>query len=106
GEISPFEMESFINSVLTTMEQGYPFDDAMGMSLNKLNSFNYRYAFTKIKENYLVKDIKKIVSDFKRVSNSLSKKVGNKTISSEELQEKYDENKEEFNQLSESTQQS
>ncbi|MFA6195313.1 MAG: FtsK/SpoIIIE domain-containing protein [Sulfurimonas sp.] len=98
--ISPFEMEDFVSSTISWMgSEGYILEDAMGMSINSLGAFSCRKCFESLKKSALIKDIKIIVNSFKSISAALSKRVGNKTVSAEELHEKYDENMEEFNLL-------
>lgn len=95
--LSPFEMENFVDSVLSCMvEEGYPLEEAMGISLNNLNTFRCHKCFESLKNNSSIKDIKKIIQPFKSMSSALQKRVGNKTLSTEELHEKYEENQEEF----------
>ncbi len=91
-ELSPFEMEKFIESILRFMEdEGYPLEDAMGLSLDKLNSFKCHKCFESLKklDSINQKDIKKLIKPIKTISAALSKRVGNKTLSIEELEEKY-----------------
>lgn len=91
-EISPFEMEKFIESILKFMEsEGYPLEDAMGLSLDKLNSFKCHKCFESLKKMDSInqKDIKKLIKPIKTISSALSKRVGNKTLTIEELKEKY-----------------
>ena len=103
--ISPFEMEDFVESTISYMDaEGYILEDAMGMSLNFLNAFKCKKCFESLKKSFLLKDVKKIVKPFKSITAAFSKRVGNKTISSEELREKYDENIEEFGLLEAETQ--
>lgn len=98
--LSPFEMENFVDSVLNCMGmEGYPLEQAMGISLNALNTFRCHKCFESLKNNSSIKDIKKIIQPFKSMSSALSKRVGNKTLSTEELHEKYEENQEEFSLL-------
>jgi S-DNA-T family DNA segregation ATPase FtsK/SpoIIIE len=91
-ELSPFEMEKFIESILKFMEdEGYPLEDAMGLSLDKLNSFKCHKCFESLKKMDSInqKDIKKLIKPIKTISAALSKRVGNKTLTIEELEEKY-----------------
>jgi len=100
--LSPFEMERFVDSTLSLMNtEGYILEDAMGMSLNSLNAFKCKKCFESLKTTPRIRmqDIKKIIKPFKSISAALSKRVGNKTVSSEELREKYDENIKEFETL-------
>jgi len=96
-ELNPFEMEKFIESILRFMEdEGYPLEDAMGLSLDKLNSFKCHKCFESLKklDSINQKDIKKLIKPIKTISAALSKRVGNKTLSIEELEEKYYKNTE------------
>lgn len=91
-ELSPFEMEKFIESILRFMEdEDYPLEDAMGLSLDKLNSFKCHKCFESLKklDSINQKDIKKLIKPIKTISAALSKRIGNKTLSIEELEEKY-----------------
>jgi S-DNA-T family DNA segregation ATPase FtsK/SpoIIIE len=98
--ISPFEMENFVESTILWMNtEGYVLEDAMGMSLDALNAFRCRKHFESLKKSALIKDIKNTVKPFKSISAALSKRVGNKSVSSEELKEKFTENKDEFDLL-------
>lgn len=101
-----FEMEAFVNSVIKYMaEDGYAIADAMGMSLNVLNAFRNRKFFDPIKKNdFNQVDLKKIITPFKKISDALYKRVGNNSLSSDELLEKYEENIEEFDILPQETQ--
>lgn len=103
--ISPFEMESFVNSTILWMStEGYILEEAMGLSLDTLNAFRCQKCFESLKKSALIKDIKAIVQPFKTISTALSKRVGNKSISQEELDDKFKENKEEFERLESGTQ--
>ncbi len=96
-ELGPFEMEKFIESILKYMvEEGYPLEDAMGLSLDMLNSFKCNKCFESLKklESINQKDIKKLIKPIKLISATLSKRIGNKTLSIEELEEKYYKNTE------------
>ncbi len=98
--LSPFEMEGFVESTISYMDtEGYILEDAMGMSLNSLNAFKCRKCFESLKKSFLLRDVKKIVQPFKSITAAFSKRIGNKTISSEDLLEKYNENLEEFKLL-------
>lgn len=98
--ISPFEMENFVESTISYMDtEGYILEDAMGMSLDSLNAFKCRKCFESLKKSYLLKDVKKIVKPFKAITAAFSKRIGNKTVSSEELLEKFNENIEDFKLL-------
>lgn len=98
--ISPFEMEKFIISTISWMQkEGYILEEAMGSSINHLNSFSCRKLFEPLKKNFDAKSVKKIASSFKTISSALSKNIGNKSIKEEELKEKYKENKEDFDLL-------
>lgn len=98
--ISPFEMEKFITSTINWMDkEGYVVEEAMGLSMNALGAFNCKAFFEPLKKSYSIKDVKKIVKPFKSISSALLKKVGNKEISQEELEDKYEENKENFSNL-------
>lgn len=98
--ISPFEMENFVELTISWMNaEGYVLEDAMGMSLDALNAFRCRKHFELLKKSALIKDIKNTVKPFKSISAALSKRVGNKSVSIEELEEKFKENKEEFDLL-------
>lgn len=91
-ELSPFEMEKFIESILKFMEdEGYPLEDAMGLSLDKLNSFKCHKCFESLKKMDSInqKDIKKLIKPIRSISAALSKRLGNKTLTIEELEEKY-----------------
>ncbi|MBT6914567.1 MAG: DNA translocase FtsK [Candidatus Marinimicrobia bacterium] len=99
--ISPFEMENFVDSTLILMDtEGYILEDAMGMSLYTLNAFKCRKLFESLKKSGLIKDIKKIVKPFKSITAALGKRVGNKSVAKEELNEKFKNNKDEFLLLS------
>lgn len=98
--VNPFSLENFIVSILAYMYDGYPLEEAMGLSLNVLNLFKCRSCFELLKKNSRKQDIKKIVQPFKKISLALSKRVGNKTISIEDLEERYKESSEEFVLLS------
>lgn len=94
-ELSPFEMENFIESILTYMaEEAYPLEDAMGLSLNMLNAFKCHKCFESLKklDSIKQKDIKKLIKPIKTITAGLSKRIGNKTLSIEELEEKYYKN--------------
>lgn len=96
-ELSPFEMENFIESSLKYMgKDGYPLEDAMGLSLNMLNAFKCHKCFEPLKklDSIKQKDIKKLIKPIKTISAGLSKRIGNKTLSIEELEEKYYKNTE------------
>jgi len=96
-ELSPFEMENFIESSLRYIgEEGYPLEDAMGLSLNMLNAFKCHKCFEPLKklDSIKQKDIKKLIKPIKTISAGLSKRIGNKTLSIEELEEKYYKNTE------------
>ena len=102
--ISPFEMENFVESTISLMNtEGYVLEDAMGMSLDALNAFRCRRHFEPLKKSSLIKDIKNTVKPFKSISAALSKRAGNKSVSSEELEEKFTENKDEFDLLESDT---
>ena len=104
--VSPFEMERFVDSTISWMDtDGYVLEDAMGMSLDALNAFRCRKCFESLKKSSLIKDIKKIVKPFKSISAALSKRIGNKSVSIEELEGKFSENNEEFGLLEIKTQQ-
>lgn len=93
--LSPFEMENFIASILSYMvDDGYPLEDAMGLSLDKLNSFKCHKCFEALKkvDSITQKEIRKFIKDLKAISAGLSKRIGNKTISVDELEEKYYKN--------------
>ncbi len=98
--INPFSLEKFIVSILDYMNDGYPLEEAMGLSLNVLSLFKCHKCFELLKRNSRKEDIKKIVKPFKSISSALLKRVGNKTISEEDLTERYKESKEEFALLS------
>ena len=98
--ISPFEMESFVESTINLMDsEGYILEEAMGMSLDSLNAFRYKKFFDPLKKSALIKDIKKLVKPFKSISAALGKRIGNKTVSEEDLKERFQNNKEEFDTL-------
>ncbi len=100
--ISPFEMESFVESTINLMDsEGYILEEAMGMSLDSLNAFRYKKFFDPLKKSALIKDIKKLVKPFKSISSALGKRMGNKTVSEEDLKERLENNKEEFEALRE-----
>lgn len=103
--VSPFEMENFVESSISWMNtEGYVLEDAMGMSLDALNAFRCRKLFESLKKSSLIKDIKNIVKPFKSISAALSKRVGNKSVSVDDLDDKYKENIEEFKLLEHDTQ--
>ena len=103
--ISPFEMENFVDSTLMLMDtEGYILEDSMGLSLDALNAFKCRKLFDSLKKSALIKDIKRIVKPFKSISAALGKRVGNKSIEEEDLNEKFDNNKDEFTLLSDKKQ--
>lgn len=95
--MTPFEMESFVESTVEIMgSEGYILEDAMGMSIDRLNAFRCRKLFEPLKKSALIKDIKKIVKPFKSISAALGKRIGNKSVSEEDLEEKFNNNKDEF----------
>ena len=99
--MTPFEMESFVESTVKIMgSEGYILEDAMGMSIDTLNAFRCRKLFEPLKKSALIKDIKKIVKPFKSISAALGKRIGNKSVSEEDLEEKFNNNKDEFALLS------
>jgi len=99
--MTPFEMESFVESTVEIMgSEGYILEDAMGMSIDTLNAFKCRKLFEPLKKSALIKDIKKIVKPFKSISAALGKRIGNKSVSEEDLEEKFNNNKDEFALLS------
>lgn len=99
--VNPFSLEKFIVSILDYMNDGYPIEEAMGLSLNHLNSFKCHKCFELLKKTSRIQDIKKVVQPFKTISSALFKRVGNKTVSIEDLDERYKESQEgEFNLLS------
>ena len=98
--MTPFEMESFVDSTIHIMDkEGYVLEEAMGMSLNTLGAFKCKKLFEPLKRSSLIKDIKKLVKDFKSISAALGKRIGNKTVSEEDLNEKYKNNSDEFSLL-------
>jgi len=95
--VNVFSLEKFITSTIFYMEkEAYPLDEALGLSLNSLNSFQCHSCFKFLKKNSRMQDIKKMIKLFKSISLALSKRVGNKTVSLEDLNEKYKESKQEF----------
>ncbi len=104
--ISPFEMESFVESIISLMDsKSYILEEAMGMSLNSLNAFRCKKLFDPLKTNARIKDIKKLVQPFKKISSALGKRIGNKIVSEEDLEERFQNNEEEFAILDEADQQ-
>lgn len=98
--VSPFEMESFVESTMHLMDsEGYILEEAMGISLDSLNAFRYKKFFDPLKKSALIKDIKKLVKPFKSISAALGKRIGNKTVAEEDLEERLKNNKEEFEAL-------
>ncbi len=98
-EIDPFQMEQFIQAVLSHLNNGNPIEDAMGLSINALNSFRCRKCFESLKKNDSIKNIKKIAQSYKAIAVALFKRVGNKTLDEEALNEKFKENITEFDLL-------
>ena len=99
--MTPFEMESFVDSTIKIMDsEGYILEDAMGMSIDTLSAFRCRSLFEPLKKSALIKDIKKIVKPFKSISAALGKRIGNKSVSEEDLEERLTNNKDEFALLS------
>ena len=97
-----FEMESFVDSTLSIMNtEGYPLEKAMGMSLNELGAFRYRNFFKSLEKSASIKEIKKTIKLFKSMSAALGKRVGNKSISEDDLLDKFTKDyREEFEALS------
>jgi len=95
--VNIFSLEKFITSTIFYMEkESYPLEEALGLALNSLNSFRCCNGFKFLEKNNSISDIKKMVKTFKSISLALSKRVGNKTVSVEDLTEKYEECKDEF----------
>jgi len=104
--ISPFEMENFVSSSISWMDkEGFVLEEAMGMSLDALKAFRCRKCFESLKKSSTLKDIKKIVKPFKSISAALKKRVGNKSVPLEELEDKYKDNSDDFALLDTKTQQ-
>ncbi len=101
--VNVFSLEKFITSTLFYMEkEAYPLEEALGLALNNLNSFRCHNCFKLLKKNSRISDIKKMVKTFKSISLALSKRVGNKTVSVEDLNEKYKECRDEFSLVKQS----
>lgn len=98
-ELDPFQMESFTQTTLCHLNNGNPIEDAMGLSLNILNAFKCHKFFVSLKKNDSVQEVKKLAQSFKTLSAGLAKRVGNKTLDTEILLSKRDENREEFDHL-------
>lgn len=98
-ELDPFQMESFTQTTLQHLNNGNPIEDAMGLSLNILNAFRCHKFFVSLKKNDSVQEAKKLAQSFKTISAGLAKRVGNKTLDTETLLNKRDENHEEFDHL-------
>jgi S-DNA-T family DNA segregation ATPase FtsK/SpoIIIE len=95
--VNIFSLEKFITSTILYMEvEAYPLEEALGLALNSLNSFRCHNGFKFLEKNNRMSDIKKMVKQFRSISLALSKRVGNKTVSVEDLNEKYEECKDEF----------
>ena len=95
--VNVFSLEKFITLTISYMEkEAYPLEEALGLALNSLNSFRCHKCFKFLEKNSRISDIKKMVKQFRSISFALSKKVGNKTVSKDDLTEKYDECKDEF----------
>lgn len=98
--VNIFSLEKFITSTIFYMEkEAYPLEEAFGLALNSLNSFRCRNGFKFLEKNNRMLDIKKMVKQFRSISLALSKRVGNKTVSLEDLNERYEECKDEFSLL-------
>jgi len=101
--VNIFSLEKFITSTIFYMEvEAYPLEEALGLALNSLNSFRCKNCFKFLEKNNRISDIKKMVKQFRSISLALSKRVGNKTVSIEGLDEKYKECKDEFSLLEQS----
>ncbi len=101
--VNIFSLEKFITSTIFYMEvEAYPLEEALGLALNSLNSFRCQNSFKFLEKNNRMSDIKKMVKQFRSISLALSKRVGNKTVSVEELDEKYKECKDEFSLVEQS----
>ncbi len=95
--VNIFSLEKFITSTIFYMEvEAYPLEEALGFALNSLNSFRCHNGFKFLEKNNRMSDIRKMVKQFRSISLALSKRVGNKTVSVEDLNEKYEECKDEF----------
>jgi len=95
--VNVFSLEKFITLTISYMEkEAYPLEEALGLALNSLNSFRCHKCFKFLEKNSRISDIKKMVKQFRSISFALSKRVGNKTVSKDDLTEKYDECKDEF----------
>ena len=95
--VNVFSLEKFITLTIFYMEkEAYPLEEALGLALNSLNSFRCHKCFKFLEKNSHISDIKKMVKQFRSISFALSKRVGNKTVSKDDLTEKYDECKDEF----------
>jgi S-DNA-T family DNA segregation ATPase FtsK/SpoIIIE len=91
--LSPFEIESFVETTLNMMEDGYPIEDAMGLSLHTLNSFKCHKCFEPLKKSALIKDTQKIIQPIKNIISAFrAKSIGNKTVPINDLLEKYYKN--------------
>lgn len=98
-ELDPFQMENFTQTTLQHLNNGNPIEDAMGLSLNILNAFRCHKFFVSLKKNDSIQEVKKLAQSFKTISAGLAKRVGNKTLDTDILLNKRDENNEEFNHL-------
>jgi S-DNA-T family DNA segregation ATPase FtsK/SpoIIIE len=95
--VNIFSLEKFITSTIFYMEvEAYHLEEALGLALDSLNSFRCHNGFKFLEKNNRMSDIKKMVKQFRSISLALSKRVGNKTVSVEDLNEKYEECKDEF----------
>jgi len=95
--VNIFSLEKFITATIFYMEkEAYPLEEALGLALNSLNSFRCHQGFKFLEKNNRISDIKKMVKQFRSISLALSKRVGNKTVSIEDLNERYKECQDEF----------
>ena len=101
--VNIFSLEKFITSTVFYMEkEAYPLEEALGLALNSLNSFRCKNCFKFLEKNNRISDMKKMVKQFRSISLALSKRVGNKTVSIEDLDEKYKECQDEFSLIDQS----
>lgn len=98
-ELDAFQMERFTQTALQHLNVGNPIEDAMGLALNILNAFRCHKFFESLKKNDSIQEVKKLAKAFKSLSAALAKRIGNKTLDGEALDEKLKENSEEFYQL-------
>jgi len=96
--VNIFSLEKFITATIFYMEkEAYPLEEALGLALNSLHLFRCHKCFKFLEKNNRISDIKRMVKQFRSIYLGLSKRVGNKTVSIEDLKEKYKECEDEFN---------